>query len=81
MVREFFGPITNLTDAFKARRHLWVFCRECGHSALMDPRNLIGKLGELSFEDAGRKLRCARCGAARASFIPRDEPWSSMQQL
>lgn len=79
MAREFIGPITSLADAFNARRHLWVFCRERGHSALMDPRNLIGKLGELSFEDAGRKLRCAKCGAMRASFIPRAEPWSSMR--
>ena len=79
MVREHFSPIASLVDAFKARRHLWVLCRDCGHAALMDPRNLIAKLGELSFDEAGRKLRCATCGAARASFVPRDEPWSSMR--
>jgi DNA-directed RNA polymerase subunit RPC12/RpoP len=79
MVREWLGPINSLNDAFRARRHLWVLCKECGHTALMDPRNLIGKLGELTLEEARRKLRCARCGTARAHFVPRDEPWSSMR--
>lgn len=79
MVREYLGPIASLGDAFRARRHLWVLCKDCGHTALMDPRNLIAKLGELSFEKAGQKLRCAKCGAARAGFVPRDEPWSSMR--
>jgi hypothetical protein len=52
MVREWLGPINSLNDAFRARRHLWVLCKECGHTALMDPRNLIGKLGELTLEEA-----------------------------
>jgi hypothetical protein len=66
-------------DAFKARRHLWVLCKDCGHAALVDPRDVIGKLGEMSFEKAGRKLRCAKCGKARAHLVPKDEPWSSMR--
>ena len=28
-------------------------CKECGHAALVDPRNLIGKLGEVLFDEAG----------------------------
>lgn len=79
MAREFTGLITGVVDAFRARRHPWVFGQESGHSALADRRNLIAKLGELSLEDAERKLRCAKCGAARASFTPRDKPWSSMR--
>ena len=78
-MREWHGAINSLADAFRARRHLWVLCRECGHTALVDPRNLIGKLGELTLEEAGRKLRCGRCGKARAQFVPKDEPWSSMR--
>jgi hypothetical protein len=79
MVREWHGSINSLGDAFKARRHLWALCKECGHAALVDPRHLIGKLGDLSFEEAGHKLRCARCGKARPYFVPKDEPWSSMR--
>jgi hypothetical protein len=79
MVREYLGSISSFADAFRARRHLWVLCLACGHTALMDPRNLIGKLGQLSFADASRRLRCARCSRAHASFVPKDEPWSSMR--
>jgi ribosomal protein S27E len=79
MVREYAGPINSFADAFRARRHLWVLCQGCGHTALMDPRSLIAKLGEISFERAAGKLRCARCGRARVSFVPKDEPWSSMR--
>jgi hypothetical protein len=74
MVREYHGPIESLGDACKARRHLWVLCKECGRTVLMDPRDLVGKLGELSFADAGRKLRCTRCRKARVHFVPQDEP-------
>jgi hypothetical protein len=79
MSHDWLGAINSLRDAFKARRHLWVLCKECGHAALVDPRNLIGKLGEMSFEEVGRKLRCTKCGKARAHLIPKDEPWSSMR--
>ncbi len=53
MLDEWRGPINSLADAFKARRHLWVLCKECGQAALVDPRNLIGKLGEVLFDEAG----------------------------
>jgi hypothetical protein len=71
MSREWRGPINNLADAFKARRHLWVLCTECGHAALVDPRNLIGKLGEMLFQDcnpgvAARLTRSARAAHAIA---------------
>lgn len=64
MARKCVRPIASFVDASRARRHLWVVCRECGQMALIDPRNLIEKLGELLFEHAGRKLRCARRGCA-----------------
>jgi DNA-directed RNA polymerase subunit RPC12/RpoP len=75
MVREYHGLINSLADAFKARRHLWALCRSCGHTALFDPRSLIGKLGDMSLEDAGGKLKCAQCGKRRPQLVPRDEPW------
>jgi hypothetical protein len=53
MSHEWRGPINSLADAFKARRHLWVLCKECGQAALVDPRNLIGEPGEVSFDEAG----------------------------
>jgi uncharacterized OB-fold protein len=65
MSHEWRGPINSLADAFRARRHLWVLCKGCGHVALVDPRNLIGKLGEMSFEETRHKLRCAKCGKVR----------------
>jgi hypothetical protein len=30
-----------------------VLCKECGQAALVDPHNLIGKLGEVLFDEAG----------------------------
>jgi hypothetical protein len=73
------APSTPSPTPSRARRHLWVLRKECGHAALVDPRNLIGKLSDMSFEEAGHKLRCAKCGKARAHFVPKDEQWSSMR--
>jgi hypothetical protein len=53
MSHEWRGRINSLADAFKARRHLWVLSKECDQAALMDPRNLIGELGEVLFDEAG----------------------------
>jgi len=79
MVREWYGPIGSLADAFKAKRHLWALCLGCGHTALFDPRDLIIKAGYLDLEKTRAKLRCARCGKRRPVLVPRDEPWSSMR--
>ena len=37
MARDWYGPIERFGDAFKARRKLWVLCKECGHTALAAP--------------------------------------------
>ena len=78
MSHEWPGLINSLADAFRARRHLWVLCKECGHVALVDPRNLIGKLGEMLFEECNpgsgfaarltRSARAARYRPAVAAF-------------
>src|SRR5207249_2495399 len=60
MARDWYGPIERFGDAFKARRKLWVLCKECGHTALADPRDLLVRLGDITLERAGRKLRCQR---------------------
>ena len=54
MSHEWRGRINSLADAFKARRHLWVLCKECGQAALVDPRNLIGELDEAGASYAAR---------------------------
>jgi hypothetical protein len=69
----------NLADAFKARRHLWAFCKECGHATLMNPRNLIGKLGEMLFEEcnpgfAARLTRSGRAARYRPAVAAFAEP-------
>jgi hypothetical protein len=79
MARDWYGPIERFGDAFKARRKLWVLCKECGHTALADPRDLLVRLGDITLERAGRKLRCKRCHRANAHFVPQDQPWSSLR--
>jgi hypothetical protein len=79
MVRQYEGPINSLADAFRARRHLWALCLQCGHTSLWDPRTLIGRLDYISLADARKKLRCRRCGRGRPVLVPREEPWSSMR--
>jgi hypothetical protein len=51
----------------------------CGHTALADPRDLLVRLGDITLERAGRKLRCQRCHRANAHFVPQDQPWSSLR--
>jgi hypothetical protein len=79
MARDWYGPIERFGDAFKAHRKLWVLCKECGHTALADPRDLLVRLGDMTLERAGRKLRCQRCRRANAHLVPQDQPWSSLR--
>ncbi|HEX7970071.1 MAG TPA: hypothetical protein VF502_17740 [Stellaceae bacterium] len=79
MVRHWSGPIVSLADAFRAQRHLWVLCLGCGHARKVDPRDLIMKLGYVSFDEARGKLRCRRCRSRRARLVPHDQPWPAMR--
>jgi hypothetical protein len=49
-----------MAAAFVDRSACGLLCKGCGHAALIDPRNPVGKLGELSFEEAGSASYAAR---------------------
>jgi hypothetical protein len=83
-VRDHHGPIDTFNQAWQAQRKVWVLCMDCGHTSLLDPRDILGKsadIGDLSFDKVRWRLRltCRRCGHRRVGFLPHDEPWSSMR--
>jgi hypothetical protein len=85
MVRRFTGPIATLNDAWKAQREVWVVCLDCGHTAKLDPRSLIVKLGQelsdLPFDQLERrsKFACRRCRRRRVGFLPHYIPWGALR--
>jgi hypothetical protein len=87
MVRDYVGRIDSLNDAWKAKRHLWVLCQDCGHAAKLDPRTLILRLGaaagDLPFDQLRlrSRLRCRRCGLGRGhvAFAPHYLPWTALR--
>ena len=84
MVRDHPGPIGTLNQAWQAQRKVWALCMDCGHTNLLDPRDLLRRsadVGDLSFDKLRWRLRlkCRRCGHQRVGFLPHDEQWSSMR--
>ena len=55
-MREWHGAINSLADAFRARRHLWVLCRECGRRG-RDRKDLRPPLPAAD-RCSGREGRC-----------------------
>ena len=66
------GPIETLSDAYRARRKLWLLCRQCGHATKVDPRHFIVLLGQATLRDVQRKLKCRRCRQHRAAIVVND---------
>jgi len=74
MVREHYGPVESLWAACRAYRLIWVFCRGCGRAAKKDPRRIVYQIGDQTFEELGKRMRCDACGARKALVMPSEDP-------
>jgi hypothetical protein len=84
-MREWNGEIRSMLDAWRAKRHVWVLCMDCGHASKLDPRTVLGRmrveLHEVPLAELATRapVRCRRCGHKRVGFLPHYEPWPSMR--
>jgi hypothetical protein len=63
-----------LRQAVIAGRLVWILCLACGHTAQIDPRELVRlQRGDRTFEELKRRTVCRRCGAkGRGAFVLND---------